>query len=214
MRYTDRASFAYESTITCSHIFLLLSVLFSFCFAAGCRKSPATQASQSLPAADTNPAAAIDSRFPLRNARVVRFENQGHDWYTDEKKGVSKLEKGKQKGAGAVFGEKILREVRRGNRMMLLADIESAQIPGGALTVVATHLEAKSKPDDRRKQLEEILTQVKTVDHPVVIAGDMNTSGTDSVPTSFEREVKKRLGSSSFWVQKGIKYATGNTIPR
>jgi endonuclease/exonuclease/phosphatase family metal-dependent hydrolase len=152
---------------------------------------------------------AILSRFPLRNVRVVRFENQGHDWYTDEKKGVSKLEKGKEKGAGIVFGEKILREVRRGNRMMLMADIESTQIPGGALTVVATHLEAKSKPEDRRKQLEEVLDQVKAIDNPVVIAGDMNTSGTDSVPTSFEREVKKRFGSSSFWVQKGIKYATG-----
>jgi endonuclease/exonuclease/phosphatase family metal-dependent hydrolase len=54
---------------------------------------------------------------------------------------VSKLEKGKRKGAGVVFGEKILREVRRGNRMMLLADIESSQTPGGVLTVVATHLE-------------------------------------------------------------------------
>ena len=152
---------------------------------------------------------AILSRFPLRNVRVVRFETQGHDWYTEEKKGVSRLEKGKQKGAGIVFGEKVLREVRRGNRMMLLADIENPQIPGGMLTVVATHLEAKSKPEDRRKQLEEVLTQVKAIDNPVVIAGDMNTSGTDSVPTSFEREVKKRLGSSSFWVQKGIKYATG-----
>jgi len=34
--------------------------LFSFCFAVGCHKSPATQASQSPPAADTNTAAAID----------------------------------------------------------------------------------------------------------------------------------------------------------
>jgi hypothetical protein len=66
----------------------------------------------------------------------LRFENQRRDWYADEKKGVTKLEKGKQKGAGVVFGEKILREVRRGNRTMLLADIESSQIPGGALTVV------------------------------------------------------------------------------
>lgn len=152
---------------------------------------------------------AILSRFPLRNVRVMRFENQGHDWYADEKKGVSKLEKTKQKGAGLVFSEKIMREVRRGNRMMLLADIEDAQIPGGTLTIVATHLEAKSKPEDRRKQLEEILNHIKVIDHPVVIAGDMNTSGTDSAPTSFDREVKKRFGSSSFWVKKGIKYATG-----
>src|SRR5687767_7389552 len=28
---------------------------------------------------------AILSRFPLRNTRVVRFVNQGHDWYHDEK---------------------------------------------------------------------------------------------------------------------------------
>lgn len=152
---------------------------------------------------------AILSRFPLRNVRVMRFQNQGHDWYTDEKKAVSKLEETKRKGAGLVFSEKILREVRRGNRMMLLADIESSEIPGGALTVVATHLEAKSKPEDRRKQLEEILAHIKTIDHPVVIAGDMNTSGTDSVPTSFDREMKKRLGSSSFWAERGIKYATG-----
>ena len=152
---------------------------------------------------------AILSRFPLRNVRIVRFINQGHDWYTDEKNGVSKLEKGKRKGAGLVFGEKIVREVRRGGRMMLLADINDASIPGGRLTVAATHLEAKSKPSERLEQLEEALTEIQRIDHPVVFAGDMNTSGSDSTPTSFEREVKKRLGSTKFWATQGIKYATG-----
>ena len=152
---------------------------------------------------------AILSRFPLRNVRLVRFENQGHDWYKDEKNGVSKLEKGKRKGAGLVFGEKIVREVRRGGRMMLLADINDAGIPGGELTVVATHLEAKSKPGERLKQLEEVLSHIQPIEHPVVLAGDMNTSGSDSTPTSFQREVKKRLGSTKFWATQGIKYATG-----
>ena len=152
---------------------------------------------------------AILSRFPLRNARVVRFIQQGHDWYHDEKNGISKLEEGKRKGAKLVFGEKILREVRRGGRMMLLADIEDASIPGGATTVVATHLESKAKPSARVKQLEEVLSQIKMIDHPVVLAGDMNTSGSDATPTSFQREVKKRLGSTSFWATQGIKYATG-----
>jgi Endonuclease/Exonuclease/phosphatase family len=45
---------------------------------------------------------AILSRFPLKNVRVVRFVNQGHDWYGDEKKAVSALEKGKHKAAGIV----------------------------------------------------------------------------------------------------------------
>ena len=152
---------------------------------------------------------AILSRFPLRNARVMQFVNQGHDWYLDEKDGVSKLEAGKRKGAKLVFGEKIMREVRRGGRMMLLADISDASIPGGAVTVVATHLEGKAKPSERHKQLEELLDQIKSIDHPVILAGDMNTSGTDSTPTSFEREVKKRLGSTKFWATQGIKYATG-----
>ncbi len=152
---------------------------------------------------------AILSRFPLRNTRIVRFVNQGHDWFTDEKKGVSKLEKGKQKGAGLVFGEKIVREVRRGGRMMLLAEISVPSIPGGTMTVVATHLEAKSKPSERLKQLEEVLREVRNIKHTLIVAGDMNTSGSDSTPTSFEREIKKRLGSSKFWVTQGIKLATG-----
>ena len=152
---------------------------------------------------------AILSRFPLRNVRVVRFALQGHDWYADEKKGVSKLEAGKRKGAGVAFGEKIAHEVRRGGRMALLADIEDKRLPGGAVTVVATHLESKTKPENRRKQLEELLALIKNTSHPVILAGDMNTSGADSTPTSAEREVKKRMGSGAFWATQGVKYATG-----
>jgi len=68
---------------------------------------------------------------------------------------VSKLEEGKRKGAKLVFGDKIMREVRRGGRMMLLADILEPNIPGRGVTVVATHLEAKAKPSERVKQLVE-----------------------------------------------------------
>jgi endonuclease/exonuclease/phosphatase family metal-dependent hydrolase len=152
---------------------------------------------------------AILSRYPLKNVRLVRFTHQGHDWYAGEKQKVSKLEAGKRLAAGAVFQDKVLREVRRGGRMMLAADIEDEALPGGALTVVATHLEAKTKPASRVKQLEEVLAFVKAIDHPVIVAGDMNTTGADSTPTSFEREVRKRAGSTKFWATKGIKYATG-----
>jgi len=152
---------------------------------------------------------AILSRYPLSNVRLVPFVNQGYDWYDSEKKKISKLEAGKRKGAALVFNEKIAREVRRGGRMMLLADVEDARIPGGRVTIVATHLEDKAKPSARVKQLEELLAYVKDVPHPVIIAGDMNTSGTDAAPTSFENEIKQRLGSGSFWVTQGVKYATG-----
>ena len=152
---------------------------------------------------------AILSRFPLRNVRLIPFATRAHDWYLDEKKGVSKLEKGKRKGAGFVFSEKIEREVRRGNRMMLVADVSERTIPGGMFTIVATHLEDKAKPSERVKQLEEVLSYIQKFEHPVILAGDMNTSGSDATPTSFQREIKKRVGSSKFWVTQGVKYATG-----
>lgn len=152
---------------------------------------------------------AILSRYPLSNVRLIPFKNQGYDWYATEKKKISKLEEARRKGAKFVFDEIVAREVRRGGRMMLLADIEDADLPSGRVTIVATHLEDKVKPEGRVKQLEEVLAQIREISNPVVIAGDMNTNGTDATPVSFKRAIKHRLGSSSFWVKQGIKYATG-----
>jgi endonuclease/exonuclease/phosphatase family metal-dependent hydrolase len=152
---------------------------------------------------------AILSRYPLKNVRIVRFQTQGHDWYEGEKADVALLEKGKRKAGEVALLEKVLRQVRRGGRMMLLAEIEDAKIPGGRATIVNAHLEAKAKPSYRRRQLEEVLAAIKIIDHPVILAGDFNTSGSDATPTSIPREVKKRLGDASFWAQHGIKWATG-----
>ena len=156
---------------------------------------------------------AILSRFPLKNVRLEPFEHQPHDWYKDELKSIDKLESGKRKAGELVFQEKVRREVRRGGRMMLTAEIADARLPGGGMMVVATHLESKSKPEGRRKQLEELLTRIKGTNGPVVIAGDMNTSTKDSTPTSIERELKKRVGSKSFWIKQGIGIITGVRLP-
>lgn len=152
---------------------------------------------------------AILSRYPLENVRIVRFGNQGHDWYADEKKGVSEVESGKRKASEVAFLEKITREVRRGNRMFMLADVSDPLIPGGKATIVAAHLEARTKPETRVAQLEEILLAIRDIPHPVILAGDMNTTSSDSTPTSIKREITKRLGSTSFWAKEGIKAATG-----
>lgn len=152
---------------------------------------------------------AILSRLPLVNARIIRYQTQGHDWYTDEKKRVTKIEKGKRKASQIAFKEKIQREVRRGGRMMLLAEVEDIDIPGGRLTIVATHLESKTKPRHRVKQLEELLAAVKDVRHPVVVAGDFNTSTRDNTPTSITREIKKRFGSKKYWVKESLKFFLG-----
>ena len=152
---------------------------------------------------------AILSRYRLENVQLRPLQFQGHDWYEDEKKGVAPVEKGKRQIAEQIFLEKIYRQVRRGGRMMLQADIVDAQLPGGRATIVATHLEDRTTPKNREKQLKEILEQIKDIQSPVILTGDMNSSGEDSTPTSLKREVTKRLGSKSFWIHRGIGYALG-----
>ncbi|HLL76238.1 MAG TPA: endonuclease/exonuclease/phosphatase family protein [Pyrinomonadaceae bacterium] len=156
---------------------------------------------------------AILSRFPLENVRLVPFRTQPFDWYADAKKGPSKLERGKEKAGEMVFREKASRSVRRGGRTMLFADIVHPELPGGRVTVVSTHLENRTKPKNRRRQLEELLAEIRDVPNPVILAGDMNTSGRDSTPTSLGREIRKRLGSRSFWIKRGIRFATGFELP-
>lgn len=152
---------------------------------------------------------AVLSRFPLENVRLVPFVNQPYDWYKGEKNGASLLEKGKRKLSEAIFLEQTLREVRRGGRTTLLAEIADAKFPGGRVTIAATHLENRTKSKNRVNQLKELLGTIKNINHPVVLAGDMNTSSADLTPTSLTREIVKRFGKPGYWIRKGIAYALG-----
>jgi len=156
---------------------------------------------------------AILSSFPLENVKLQPFEHQPHNWYREELEGVKPLEVGRRKAGELVFREKIRREVRRGGRMMLTADIIDERFPGGRLSLVATHLEDKTKPEGRRKQLEELLNRISAASGVVVLAGDMNTSTHDGTPTSLKRALKKRLGSKSFWTKQALSILTGLKLP-
>jgi endonuclease/exonuclease/phosphatase family metal-dependent hydrolase len=154
---------------------------------------------------------AILSRYRLENVKLVPFLVQGHDWYRDEKKtGVAAKAEGKV--SAAIFKEQLVRQVRRGGRMMLFADIADPELPGGRVTVVATHLEDVTTPENRRRQLQEMLDKIDQIDHPVIIAGDMNTSTHTGVPISVTRALKQRFGSAKWWAEQGatnaIKYST------
>lgn len=152
---------------------------------------------------------AILSRFPLENVHLVPFKNKPYNWFESEKKGASLLEKGRRILSEKVFLEETLREVRRGGRTMLLADIADPKLPGGRVTIAATHLENRTKSKNRVVQLRELLDTLKNINHPVVLAGDMNTSSEDLTPTSVRRELVKRFGKPGFWVRKGVAYALG-----
>jgi endonuclease/exonuclease/phosphatase family metal-dependent hydrolase len=148
---------------------------------------------------------AVLSRYPIRSARLVPF-TIGYDWFKESK--IRPLEKGKRKAA-TLIGEDLLREVRRGGRTTLYVDLDVPEAPGHRVTIASTHLENRAKPKIRRQQMEELLNQVRDTANPVIIGGDMNSTGTDSTPTSVENMLYKRYGSLDFWTTKGIQWTTG-----
>jgi len=156
---------------------------------------------------------AILSRYPLSNVRLIPFEFQGHDWYAGEKKRRGPLAKGEGKASMEVFKEQFIRQVRRGGRMMLIADITDPMIPSGTATVVATHLEDETEPKNRRRQMEELLARVRDIRHPVIVAGDMNTSDQDSAPITVGRLFREHFGSAKWWASEGATEAVSYTTP-
>jgi len=148
---------------------------------------------------------AVLSRYPIRSARLVPF-TIGYDWFKESK--IRPLEKAKRKAA-ALIGEDLLREVRRGGRTTLFVDLDVPEAQGHRVTIACTHLENRAKPKIRRQQMEELLNLARDTANPVIISGDMNTTGSDSTPTSVENMLYKRYGSLDFWTTKGVKWATG-----
>jgi endonuclease/exonuclease/phosphatase family metal-dependent hydrolase len=148
---------------------------------------------------------AVLSRYPIRSARLVPF-TMGYDWFKESK--IRPLEKAKRKAA-ILIGEDLLREVRRGQRTTLYVDLDVPEAPRHRVTIACTHLENRAKPKIRRQQMEELLNQVRDTANPVIVAGDMNTTGSNGTPTSVENMLYKRYGSLDFWTTKGIQWTTG-----
>jgi endonuclease/exonuclease/phosphatase family metal-dependent hydrolase len=148
---------------------------------------------------------AVLSRYPIRSARLVPF-TVGYDWFKEST--IRPLEKGKRKAA-VVIGEDLMREVRRGQRTTLYVDLDVPDAPGARLTIASTHLENRATPRIRRQQMQELLDAIHDIPNPVVVAGDLNTTGGNSTPTSVENMLYKRYGSLDFWTTQGVQWASG-----
>jgi len=137
---------------------------------------------------------AVLSRYPIRSARLVPF-TVGYDWFQESK--IRSLEKAKRKAA-ILIGEDLVREVRRGQRTALYVDLDIPEAPSQRVTVVSTHLENRAKPTVRRQQMAELLNEIRDVPNPVIIAGEMNSTGSNVTPTSIENMLYKALRKSRF----------------
>jgi endonuclease/exonuclease/phosphatase family metal-dependent hydrolase len=155
---------------------------------------------------------AILSRYPIERSRIVRLP-VCHDWFDAERAEISALEKGKRLAANKIFLERIEREVRRGGRMALIADIRVPGLPADSVRVVNVHLENKCKPRCRAKQMDTLLAQIKDTDQPLIMAGDLNTTGADNTPTSIRREIIERVKSYEFWTSQALKWLTPASLP-
>ena len=151
---------------------------------------------------------AVLSRYPIRKA-TLRPLPVCYDWYANEKKEISKLEAGRRKGANLAFMERISREVRRGGRTVLFVELAVPESPTGAVTVVAPHLENKCKPECRAKQAIQILDWIRSDPNPIILGGDLNTTGTDNAPVSVRKVITDRVKDPDKWAIEALKWSTG-----
>jgi len=151
---------------------------------------------------------AVLSRYPIRKA-TLRPLPVCYDWYAKEKQEISKLEAGRRKGANLAFMERIAREVRRGGRTVLFVELAVPESTTGAVTVVAPHLENKCKPGCREKQAVQILDWIRNDHNPVILGGDLNTTGADNAPVSVSKVLSDRVKDYDKWAVSAIKWSTG-----
>ena len=53
----------------------------------------------------------------------------------------------------------------------------------------------------------------KNTDGPLIMAGDLNTTGADNTPTSIRREIMQRVKSYEFWATQALKWVTPASLP-
>jgi endonuclease/exonuclease/phosphatase family metal-dependent hydrolase len=152
---------------------------------------------------------AILSRFPIKRATLVPLKYQPYDWYRDERRGLSVAESVRRRMGQVFFSEALKRQLRYGGRCVLTVELGVPQLPEGALTVVATQLENFCGPSERRRQMQEVLSLIKDVSGPLVLAGDLNTSGSNLRPTRIAGELISRVRSREFWTKQVVKTLTG-----
>lgn len=136
---------------------------------------------------------AILSRYPILKAEVFQLKTHVYDWYAEESKKTDLVEEGRRFGSAVVFENKITRELKVGGRCYFRVDVAVPQLPGGVLTLINNHLEIKTRPQNRQAQMDEILSYLKDVPHPVIVAGDHNTAPDDLSATSLVRLIWRQI---------------------
>lgn len=152
---------------------------------------------------------AILTKYSILNAKIIRLPDC-YKWYKEELQKISTLELARRETAEKIFSAKILSELRHGGRMALIVDL--LLLNNEKITVVATHLENRCLPKCRAIQFEHLLNNIKHITHPLILAGDLNTTGADASPVTIKKEVLKRVKDPEFIAKQAIASITPLTF--
>lgn len=153
---------------------------------------------------------AVLSRYPIKKVQCFPLETPSYDWYSGEIKKPDVLELYRRMSAKTLFHSEFQREVKMGGRGFTRVDLHVPNVPHETVSVINVHLEIKVEPRKRVEQLKEILSYIKEIENPVVLAGDFNSASRDISATSVYRFVSRASTNPSNMLSAGLSLA--NTV--
>ncbi|MBI4971580.1 MAG: hypothetical protein HZC17_07065 [Candidatus Omnitrophica bacterium] len=76
-------------------------------------------------------------------------------------------------------------------RIFMRVDLNVPELPDETLTVININLESDCEPQDREIQLREILTTIRDIKHPVVLAGNFNSASGNLTQFTFGSDMRR-----------------------
>ncbi len=149
---------------------------------------------------------AVLSRYPIKKVQAWQLKNQAYDWGASEREKFGFFEEVRRAGAEWVFRNQITREIKAGGRIYFRVDLEVPGIPENTLTIINIHFEIKCLPKARELQMAEVFSYVKSIRHPVIIAGDFNAAPEDLSATSAKRIAIRTAQNPTAWLSVAVSY--------
>ncbi|MGB0581603.1 MAG: hypothetical protein ACPGVU_18045, partial [Limisphaerales bacterium] len=137
------------------------------------------------------------------------LRSKPYDWHAGELEQYGPVEGARRVGSEVVFKNVIGREMKVGNRNYFRVDLHVPGLPEDTLTIINIHLEIKCPPEGRHEQIREILEEIRTIRHPVIMAGDFNSASVD-LSNAYARDlVVKQLKDPYTYVAIGARIGLG-----
>ena len=141
---------------------------------------------------------AVLSRYPIKRVQTFQLKTQSYDWYLDEIKKPDFIEITRRDTTEGLFHVRPVREVKYGGRGFTRVDLHVPGVPHETISVINVHLEIKTTPENRAEQVREILSYIKDIKNPVIMAGDFNSVSRDISSTSFARLTSRAATDPTF----------------